>query len=148
MPIGEVCTRQVVIAPAQTPISEAAKLMRQHHVGALVITEGDGKRVPAGIVTDRDIVVGILAQDLDPDRFTLGDITTGELVTIREQEGVFETIQLMRSKGVRRVPVVDAKGTLVGIVSIDDLVDLLAEELGELAKLISREQKREAEVRL
>ena len=71
----------------------------------------------------------------------------GDLITVRENEGVFQTIQLMRAKGARRAPVVNGDGTLVGIVSVDDLVELLAEELGELAKLISREQKREAELR-
>jgi CBS domain-containing protein len=72
---------------------------------------------------------------------------TGDLVTVRENEGVFQTIQLMRAKGVRRAPVVDKEGALIGIVSADDFINLLAEELSELAKLISREQKREAETR-
>ena len=72
---------------------------------------------------------------------------TGDLITVKESEGVFRTIQLMRAKGARRAPVVDSEGALAGIVSVDDLVELLADELSELAKLISREQKREAEIR-
>jgi len=130
------------------PVSEAAKLMRQFHVGDIVVTDkGNKHRVPVGLVTDRDIVLEVLAQDLDAANLTLGDIMAGDLVTVREDEGVLQAVQLMRAKGVRRIPVVDKEGTLVGIVSTDDLIDLLAEELGELAKLISREQKREAEIR-
>jgi CBS domain-containing protein len=122
--------------------------MRQYHVGDIVVTdEMDHRRTPVGIVTDRDIVLEVLAQELDATSLSVGDIMTGDLITVRENEGLFQTIQLMRAKGARRVPVVNGEGVLVGIVSVDDLVELLAEELGELAKLISREQKREAEMR-
>jgi CBS domain-containing protein len=94
------------------------------------------------MVTDRDIVLEVLAQDLDATGLSVGDIMTSDLITVKDYEGVFETIQLMRAKGARRAPVVNGKGVVVGIVSVDDLVELLAEELSELAKLISREQKR------
>ncbi len=148
MPVGELCIRQVVVAPRKASVLEAAKLMRQYHVGDIVVTdEIDGRRAPVGIVTDRDMVLEVLAQELDATSLTVGDIMAGDLITVRENEGVFQTIQLMRAKGARRAPVVNGEGILVGIVSVDDLVELLAEELGELAKLISREQKREAEMR-
>jgi CBS domain-containing protein len=148
MPIGELCIRQVVVASPNTSVLEAAKLMRQFHVGDIVvIDEIKGKRAPVGIVTDRDIVIEVLAQGLDATGLSVGDIMIGDLITVRENEGIFQTIQLMRAKGARRAPVVNNEGTLVGIVSVDDMVELLAEELGELAKLISREQKREAEIR-
>jgi CBS domain-containing protein len=148
MPVGELCIRQVVVAPRKASVLEAAKLMRQYHVGDIVVTDDiDGRRVPVGIVTDRDIVLEVLAQELDATSLTVGDIMAGDLITVRENEGLFQTIQLMRAKGTRRAPVVNGDGILVGIVSVDDLVELLAEELGELAKLISREQKREAELR-
>jgi len=148
MPIGELCIRQVVVASPSTSVLEAAKLMRQFHVGDIVVTdEIKGKRVPVGIVTDRDIVIEVLAQGLDATGLSVGDIMIGDLIAVRENEGIFQTIQLMRAKGARRAPVVNNEGTLVGIVSVDDMVELLAEELGELAKLISREQKREAEIR-
>ena len=78
---------------------------------------------------------------------SVGDIITGDLTTVRDYEGVFQTIQVMRAKGARRAPVVDSEGALVGIVSLDNFVELLAEELSELSKLISREQKQEAETR-
>lgn len=148
MPIGEICNREVVFATRDTSILEAAQLMRRHHVGDLVVVdEKNGKRIPVGIVTDRDIVIEVIAKEADINSLTAGDIMGPELVMAREAEGVFETIQLMRLKGVRRMPVVDSQGGLVGIVSVDDLVELLAEEMNELAKLISREQVREAKNR-
>jgi CBS domain-containing protein len=148
MPIGEVAVRQVVIAPRGTSILDASRLMREYHVGDIVITgEANGKRCPVGIVTDRDIVLEVLAQGIDPSKLSVDDIMSEDVITVEESEGIFQTIQLMRAKGARRVPVVDKQGTLVGIVSADDFLDLLAQELNELAKLISREQKREAEVR-
>lgn len=148
MPVGELCIRQVVVTPRTTSVSEAAKLMRQHHVGDIVVTdEIGGRRAPVGIVTDRDIVLEVLAQELDATSLSAGDIMSSDLITVRENEGVFQTVQLMRAKGARRAPVVNGEGALVGIVSVDDLVELLAEELSQLAKLIAREQKLEAELR-
>lgn len=148
MPIGELSIRQVVVAPPDTSVLEAAKLMRQYHVGDIVVTdEIEGRRAPVGIVTDRDIVIEVLAQGLDATGLSVGDIMTGDLITVSENEGILQTIQLMRDKGARRAPVVNGEGALVGIVSVDDIVELLAEELSQLAKLVSREQKREAEIR-
>jgi len=148
MPVGELCIRQVVVTPRKTSVLEAAKLMRQYHVGDIVVTdEIAGRRAPVGIVTDRDIVLEVLAQELDATSLSAGDIMSSDLITVRENEGVFQTIQLMRAKGARRAPVVNSEGALVGIVSVDDLVELLAEELSQLAKLIAREQKLEAALR-
>jgi CBS domain-containing protein len=145
MPIGDVCTREVLVATPETTAAEAAHLMRQHHVGDLIVVRGEeGNRVPTGIVTDRDIVLSVIATGLDPKVFTLGDLVTEKLITVHEDLGIFETIQKMRSKGIRRMPVVDDKGKLVGIVSVDDLIQLLGQELSELGRLISREQAKEA----
>jgi CBS domain-containing protein len=148
MPVGEIAIRQVVIASRETSVSEVAKLMRQHHVGDVVVTDQTGgKCVPVGIVTDRDIVLEVLAQELDASRLAIGDIMAPDLITVSDHEGVFQTIKVMRANGARRAPVVDGAGALIGIVSLDDLIELLADELGDLSKLISREQKREAEKR-
>ena len=139
MAVGELCIRQVIVAPPNTSVLEAARLMRQHHVGDIVDTEEmEGRRAPVGIVTDRDIVLEVLAQGLDAANLSVGDIMSSDLITVRENEGIFQTIQLMRAKGARRAPVVNGEGALVGIVSVDDMVEFLAEELSELAKLISR----------
>ncbi|BCB26136.1 CBS domain-containing protein [Sulfurimicrobium lacus] len=148
MAIGEICNREVVFAQRETTVLEAARLMRQHHVGDLVVVDEDGgKRVPVGIVTDRDVVLEIVCMELDASVLTAGDIMGLELATVRENEGVFETIRYMRAKGVRRIPVVDARGGLVGIVTLDDLVQILAEEMNELAKLIATEGRRERQTR-
>jgi len=146
MPVGELCTRQTVVARCGTSVHQAAKLMRQHHVGDLIVIDQVNSK-PIGIVTDRDIVIEILAQGLDPSGISVEDIMTRDLVVVQERAGIFEAIEKMRSKGVRRMPVVNVEGTLVGILSVDDLIEILADELGALAKLISREQKHEAELR-
>lgn len=148
MAIGEICNREVVFATRDTTVQAAAKLMRHYHVGSLVIVDDlAGKRIPVGIVTDRDIVVEVDATDLDPKVITIGDIMTPELITVPESEGVLETMEVMRFKGVRRMPVVDSDNQLTGIVTIDDLIEVLAEELTDLTRSISREQTREMQGR-
>ena len=144
MPIGEICTREVIVCSRSTSIQESAQLMRQHHVGDLVVVdESEDKRMPVGIITDRDIVTSVVAVKLDPTVFSAGDLVSREIVTMREDQGVFDAIRHMRMHGIRRMPVTDQGGALVGIVSIDDLIQLLAEEMGNLAKLISKEQSQE-----
>ncbi|HEY8097019.1 MAG TPA: CBS domain-containing protein [Methylobacter sp.] len=148
MAIGEFCNREVVFATREMSLPEAAQLMREYHVGDLVVVdEVNGKRVPVGIVTDRDMVIQVIAKSLGLDEFNVGDIMGPQLVSVQEKEGVFETIRLMRAKGVRRIPVVNQDGGLVGIVSADDILDLLAEEMTELAKVAPREQERETKTR-
>lgn len=144
MPISEVCNREVVIVKADDSVLEAARLMRQHHVGdVLVVEDRGGSRVPIGIVTDRDLVVEIMAAQLDPMAITVGDIMVSELVTVKESAGLFEAIEYMHAKGVRRLPVVADNGGLVGILTLDDLLELLAEEMAALARLVKYEQKKE-----
>ena len=144
MPISEICNREVVIAKRDDTILETARLMRQHHVGdVLVVDDSGGKRIPVGIVTDRDLVVEIIATGLDPAAITVGDIMVSELAVVKEDTGVFESIQYMRAIGVRRMPVVDDSGGLVGILTLDDLLELLADELSFLAKLVKHEQDKE-----
>ena len=147
MPIGEICNREVVFSYPNHTVREAALLMREYHVGDLVVVEENGKRKPVGIVTDRDIAISIVALGLDPDVIRVGDIMGPELVTVRENQGVFETIQQMRLKGVRRLPIVGEEGALVGIVAVDDLVALFADELSKLSKAIVREQMVEVKTR-
>ena len=146
MPIGDICVREVVTCNRDTKIDEVAQLMRQHHVGDVVVMEeSKGKRLPAGIITDRDIVTSVIALDLDPTIFSAGDLVIRKVVTAREDLGVFEAMQKMRKQGIRRMPVVNQEGTLTGIVSVDDLIQLLAAEMSELAKLIFKEQAEESE---
>lgn len=144
MGIGEICNREVIVVNKKTSLSAAARLMREHHVGDVVVVSGEaGKREPVGIVTDRDIVVEVVAAGLDPSIPTVGEIMAPDLATVQENTGVFESIIYMRNKGVRRLPVVGEGGELIGIVALDDLIQLLAEEMSELARLIRHEQDRE-----
>jgi CBS domain-containing protein len=144
MTIGKVCNREVVFIHAQASIPEAARLMREHHVGDLVvIKEKTGKRVPVGIITDRDIVLEVIAEGVSMDDVNVGDIMSDNLVTARESESLLDTIKVMRAKGVRRLPVVNDDNDLVGILSVDDLIDLFSEQIVDLARLIAREQGRE-----
>lgn len=148
MNIGEICTRTVVFCTPDTAVREAARLMREHHVGDLIVVEErGGKRTPIGLVTDRDIVVEVVALDVPAGTVSAADIMSRKLVTVPESEDVFSALELMRHEGIRRIPVVDQHGALAGIVTLDDLLEVLAEELGVMAKLISRQPSLEARTR-
>ena len=148
MPIGTIRNREVVTAHRGTKVSEAAQLMRKHHVGDVVVVDQvNGREVPCGMVTDRDIVITVIAQGVDPEGVMLGDMMSSDIVVGRETDGVADTIQVMRTKGVRRLPIVDALGALVGIVTADDLLALLREEMNSLTTLVAREQRRELVLR-
>lgn len=146
MTIGAICNRDVITVLRDDTVLHAAKLMRQHHVGDVVVIElgSNEKAKPIGILTDRDIVVDLVATELDGKVITTGDIMVANLAVIQESAGVLEAIQMMTAKGVRRLPVVDEDEGLVGIVTLDDLLLLLAKEFGGLSKLVTREQKNEA----
>lgn len=147
MNIEAICSRIVVIALPGTSVHEGARLLREHHVGALVVIDSRQNSRPLGIVTDRDMVVEVLATGVDPAKLTVGDLLTGNIVTVNASEGVPETIELMQSKGVRRVVVVDNAGALVGIVSFNDLVPYVSEALAGLSNAIIGAQAREREMR-
>ncbi|HXZ48818.1 MAG TPA: CBS domain-containing protein [Usitatibacter sp.] len=148
MAIGELCTRDVVFVGRNDTVAEAARLMRENHIGSLVVAEGSGNvRRPAGMITDRDIAVGVVALGLDPESTTVEAAMRGRIVSVREDEGVGRAISLMRAEGVRRLPVVDASGALVGVIAADDLIDLFAEEMSGLAGMLSRGTNREAHER-
>lgn len=123
--------------------------MRQHHVGdVVVIDRADAERMPIGIVTDRDVVVEVVAPGVDPGAVTLGDlISWGALATVRESDSCGATLRLMRNKGVRRLPVIDERGVLVGVISADDLLPRFVDELSEFAKVAPRGLQREVEKR-
>ena len=144
MNAGELCNREVVIVNRDQTILDAAKLMREYHVGDVVVVEKQKEaNVPVGILTDRDIVIKILAQDLDAGKVQIGDTMSFDLLTALEDDEILETVKRMRGRGVRRIPVVNAQGGLEGIIAVDDLVDLLAEQMAELVALISSEQRQE-----
>jgi len=148
MRIGDICTNNTICCTRDETVQAAAMLMRRHHVGDLVVVESDGGgNVPLGILTDRDIVLAVVAPGLDPASLLAGDIMSDDLLTASASDDVVETIEHMRLRGIRRVPVVDAGGKLAGIVSADDLLEFLAEEMSELSRLGSWQQAHERRVR-
>ena len=148
MSIGEFCNRDVVIVQRDENVVEAAKLMRRYHVGdVVVVKDSDDRKVPLGIVTDRDIVVELVAEQVDLDSLSVGDVMSAPLFTLNEGEGLLDAIAQMRAKGVRRAPVVRKDGALIGILTLDDVLDVLAEALNGLAQLTAREQHHEQERR-
>lgn len=148
MSAGEFCNREVVIAERQTTIVEAAKLMRKYHVGDLVVVDRrEEMNFPVGIITDRDIVVEIIAGEVSLDSACTGDVMSFELITAKEHDGILETLQKMRSLGIRRMPVVNDRGGLEGILAVDDVLELLAEELTLLASAATHGQEKERKLR-
>ena len=148
MSIAEFCNREVVCATRDTTILEAANLMRRHHVGDIIIVDEDAdRRWPIGIVTDRDIVVEVVAAGLDPRLVKLADLMLEPLTILEQHVSVAQTVSTMAQKGVRRVPVVDAQGALVGIVTLDDLLAHLAPPLANLGELVGHTRQRETEKR-
>jgi CBS domain-containing protein len=148
MPIGELCNREVIIIRADESIQEAVKLMRQHNVGDLVVVEQRGLNiVPVGVLTDRDLVIEIMAKAVDPQSVTVGDIMSTTLVTALENEELVDVVQRMRKHGVRRVPVVNTHGGLEGIIAVDDVLGLLAEQVNGLAELVRIELHHERTTR-
>lgn len=148
MRIADVCTHRVVSTQATVSVREAAEAMRQHHVGALVVVEKpNGERIPVGIVTDRDIVVAVVATGGNADKLTLGEIISKPVATCTESEGLFAAILTMRERGVRRLPVLNAKGGLAGMVSADDIYGALGAQMVDLGEALAREETREMQER-
>jgi CBS domain-containing protein len=149
MTVGDICKRNVVVAPKGETIVDAAKRMRFSHVGNVVVVEyRDGKPFPIGILTDRDIVLSTVASNSDQLPYLMvGEAMTDDVVTAREDTSVDDALSVMQQRGVRRLPVVDASGALVGIISVDDVIRHLADELNGLVKLMSREQQLEHQFR-
>ena len=142
---GEMCTRIVTIAFRATSLPEAARLMREQHVGCLVVVEdgADGMRRVVGLLTDRDIVTAVVAPGLDPAALTAGDVMSREVVTVQEDDSLIDLMRTMRAQGVRRVPVLGGRGELVGIATLDDVLAILSEELSLLVGAVEREGQRE-----
>lgn len=148
MPISECCNIGVVCCEANASIPQIAQLMRKHHVGDVVVVRHDGNaRIPVGIVTDRDIVIETVAEQVDMDLLTAGDIMSSPLVTVHENESFAESLRLMRHHKIRRLPIVDEKGVLYGIVAADDIVHLLTLELSMLTTTMTEQPAAERKAR-
>lgn len=144
MNIASLCQREIVTVSADASLRTAATLMRDQHVGSLIVTDGvDAPRV-VGVVTDRDLTIEALAGDLDIPTTTVGQLASISLVAVPGAATVQEAVDLMEQKGVRRLLVVGERGALVGIVSADDLLEAIAAELGGLARAMQSGIARES----
>jgi len=151
MNAGSVCKRSVVTIRPTDDLIGAAHIMREKHVGYLIVSDTSDpapahKRV-VGVLTDRDIVVGVLAQEVDARALKVGDVMTRDPLLIEEGQSIEAVLRHMREAGVRRVPVVDRGGALTGVLSIDDVLECIAEQLINIAGSFRNEQRMERVVR-
>lgn len=149
MRVGEICNREVVTVEPGESVCAAARLMREHHVGDLVVIEPEpAPRRPLGILTDRDLVVSVLAQDHeDIPRILVADLIGRPLVTLGEDADMSEALRLMRVHGIRRLPILGGDDALVGLLAFDDVVEFLAEQLSDLALISTSQRRREQKLR-
>lgn len=148
MKLKSVCTLDVACCTGTATISEAARLMRQHHTGDLVVVDDtDGDRIPVGIITDRDIVVEVLGKGLDPAKTAVAGVMSTQLVVADCCEDVSEAVERMRVHGVRRIPVTGDNGALMGIFTLDDLLKLNSDQVDAPVAIVTKEQTRENRVR-
>ncbi len=148
MPVRSICTHTVAVIAPDADVVTAAEKMREAHVGDLVVIEyREGRQIPIGIITDRDIVVGVVAKGVDPTKLTVADVMSAELLTVHEENGIEFALREMRRVGVRRAPVVGTHGELVGVLSIVDALDHFAAALGHIADIIRLGQQLEADMR-
>ena len=131
--LKDFATAVVAVVEPETTALVAAQLMRRHHIGALVVVEAAEKSRPVGIITDRDLVLALMAEALDPGLFTAGDIMSVDLVLANPEMDAMDAVQLMRANRLRRLVIVDDEGRLTGIVTMEDILELLARELSSLA---------------
>ncbi|MBS04669.1 MAG: histidine kinase [Gammaproteobacteria bacterium] len=143
MPVRDICNRNVVVTGRDTTVSDGATLMRNMHIGDLVVAETDDDNRPIGLVTDRDIVVEVVAAGLDPTSLTVGDIMSDSIESVRGDKDFWDALDHMRQRGIRRQPIVDAQGDLEGILTLDDALGLVGEAIDSLSGLIRNEVERE-----
>jgi len=149
MNAGSVCKRGVVTVTPTDDLIAAAHVMREKHVGYLIVSakgQQAGRRV-VGVLTDRDIVVAVLAQEVDARELKVGDVMTRNPLLIEEGQSIEAVLRHMHEAGVRRVPVVDPSGALTGVLSLDDVLESIAEQLINIAGSFRNEQRMERAVR-
>jgi CBS domain-containing protein len=147
MDVGRICHRSVATIAPGASLLEAARLMRDRNVGDVVVVDHrGGKTFPTGVLTDRDIVVRGLAVDpADLGRLTVADLVTDPVITIAEGKELTDAIDVMHRSGIRRIPVVAPSGALVGIITLDDVLGAMSDDLSKVALLVASQRLREAQ---
>lgn len=145
--LKDFATSVVAVVEPETTALIVSQLMRKHHIGALVVVEAGGQNKPIGIVTDRDLVLELMAEGLDPAVFTAGDIMSVDLVVASPDMDAMDAVQLMKTHRLRRLVMVDDAGRLVGIVTMEDVLELLTRELANLAAGLAGARDREIDQR-
>lgn len=139
MSVGRICTREVLLADQDESTAEATRRMRSNNVGTLVVIDRDDRR-PLGLITDRDIAMRVVAEGKHPDETLVREILTDDPITVVESTPIEDALARMRSHGRRRVLVTGEDGALVGLLAMDDILELLAEEMAEIGDLIERQE--------
>lgn len=150
MDINTLCNPEPVTVRPGEELIRAAQLMRDRHVGYLVVAEPSplgGWERPLGVLTDRDLVVEVLAKGVDPASLTVGDVMADDPVTVEESRPLGYALSEMRRVGVRRMPVTGSAGRLVGVLSLDAIVEHLADQIKDVAGSIRSELQMERHLR-
>jgi len=136
MNLSELCQRDILTLSAEASVRKAAEMMRTHHVGALALTDPEDPTCVVGVVTDRDLVIHLLAQDRSPEEQNIGAFSTVHLIRVPGTATVHEAVQAMNQHGVRRLFITEPNGRLMGLLSMDDLLVTLADELSGLSQAL------------
>jgi CBS domain-containing protein len=141
MTVYACCRTDVITVGPETPLRTIASLMEDENVGSVVVVE---EEKPVGIVTDRDLALRAFVNQMDPEATPVRDIMSPDPIVLEAGMGLFEAMEFMRGKGVRRMPVVDENGMLRGIITVDDVIRLIVEELSCIANILEEESRETA----
>ena len=139
MSLGNMCRREIICVNLGTTVREAVKLMEEKNVGCVIVIGSDK---PVGMLTDRDILLRVMSKGLDPQRTTVENVMSKNIVALREDMGLFEALEQVKGKSMRRFPIVDGNGALKGIMTLDDIIFLLGKEMADVSSIIEREGPR------
>lgn len=142
MSLRQYCDNEVSLLTQDSSILEAAQVMRKNHVGEVIIVEHQkAKTIPLGIVTDRDLVIEIMAMEVDVEKINLGSIMCFELITVSDDTSLNDALEIMQINGIRRAPVIDGSGALIGLINIESILKILTQDMTKLLKLFNTEKR-------
>ncbi|KUG19164.1 MAG: CBS domain-containing protein [Methanomicrobiaceae archaeon] len=136
MGLVDCCRQQVVAVSPDTSILDVARVMEEKNVGSVMIVRGEK---PEGIITDRDIVLRVCAKGMAMDSVRVEDVMTKNLITLKDDTGIYEAIERIKDAGIRRMPIVDDAGMLIGIITLDDVIRMIGEEMANIAENIEKQ---------